>query len=109
MCFMYQFILLKEMLFQEEVQDAHWNAKGVTFHPFIAYYVDKDGKSQHKTYIVISECLTHDTIAVRLFITKFLHFLKACSDIPIIKKVFYYSDGCAGTIIINYIKFNFTI
>ena len=53
----YSFIL------QDAAQGFHWNNSQATLHPFIAYFVD----SGEVCYVIISDCLHHDTIAVSLF------------------------------------------
>ena len=52
---------------QDEVQSHHWNAQQDTIHPFVIY--DKnDEKIEHLSFVVISEDLRHDSIAVNLFV-----------------------------------------
>jgi hypothetical protein len=64
-----------------------------TVHPFVAYY--KTGNNiQHINFVVISECNIHDIVAVHLYIKLFLKFLK--NQLPLTKKIIYFSDGCAG-------------
>ena len=76
----YSFVL------QEAAQGFHCNSSQATIHPFVGYYLDM-GKLHHFSYIVISDCLHHDTVAVYLFQKSLLHFLKKFS----ICKVFYFS------------------
>ena len=65
-----------------------------TIHPFVAYYVES-GEPHHISYVVISDCLHHDTIAVYLFQKKFIaHILKFFSSPP--RKICYFSDGAAS-------------
>ena len=52
---------------QDEVQSHHWNAQQATIHPFVIYY--KNGEQiEHLSFVVISEDLRHDSIAVNLFV-----------------------------------------
>ena len=51
------------------------------------------GKLHHLSYVVISDCLHHDTVAVYLFQKSLLDFLKNKFSIC---KVFYFSDGSAS-------------
>lgn len=44
----------------------HWNNAQATVHLFVAYYIES-GKLQHINYIIISDCLHHDTVALHLF------------------------------------------
>lgn len=48
----------------------------------------------HYSFVVISECLTHDAVAVYLFIKKLINFLK--SKIENISKIYYVTDGAAS-------------
>ena len=84
----YSFVL------QDAAQGFHWNNSQATIHPFVVYFVDSD-KLQHVSYVVISDCLSHDTIAVHLFQKNLIDFLKekfAC--LPL--KIYYFSDGAAS-------------
>ena len=65
----YSFIL------QDSIQGYHWNNSQATIHPFVAYYVESD-ELHHVSYVVISDCLTHDTVAVHLFQKHLIAFLK---------------------------------
>lgn len=84
----YSFVL------QDEVQSYHWTNSQATLHPFVVYYRGEDSKIQHLNYVFISECLTHNTVAFNLFQTHLINALK--EDIPGIKIIYYFSDGCAG-------------
>lgn len=84
----YSFVL------QDEVQGFHWNNLQATIHPIVVYYKEENN-FKHKSIVVISECLTHDTVAVHLFQKKLIQFLKeSFNEMP--KKIFYFSDGCAA-------------
>lgn len=79
---------------QDAAQGFHWNNTQATIHPFVAYYVDS-GELRHLSYVVISDCLHHDTIAVYLFQKKFIsHLLASLSSPPL--KIRYFSDGAAS-------------
>ena len=45
------------------------------------------------SFVVISECSNHDVIAVHLFQTKLMDFLKGKFETD---KIIYFSDGCAA-------------
>ena len=86
----YSFIL------QDAVQGFHWNNSQATIHPFVAYYVDS-GELYHLSYVIISDCLHHDTIAVYLFQKCFIAFLKDfLAERLQPKKIIYFSDGAAS-------------
>ena len=65
----YSFVL------QDAAQGFHWNNSQATLHPFVAYYLDS-AEVHHLSYVVISDCLHHDTVAVHLFQRSSINFLK---------------------------------
>ena len=65
----YSFVL------QDAAQGFHWNNSQATIHPFVAYY-RQSGKLEYVSYIIISDCLHHDTIAVHLFQKNLAQFLQ---------------------------------
>ena len=78
---------------QDAVQSFHWENSQATLHPFVAYF-KADGKVQHVSMCVVSDCLQHDTIAVNTFQKHALEKLKEIQ--PGLKKVYYFSDGAAS-------------
>lgn len=80
---------------QDEIQSFHWNNSSATIHPFVCYYMDK-GQLANLCYIVISESLQHDTIAVHLFQRKLVEFLTQECRGKKPQKIMYMSDGCAA-------------
>lgn len=86
-----------KIIVQDESQSFHWNNKQVTIHPFVCYYKNAKGELQHVSYVPISECNKHDSTAVWLFQEKLIKFLKEFLKEQFdIKKIIYFSDGCAG-------------
>ena len=84
----YSFIL------QGAAQGFHWNNSQATIHPFVAYYIDS-GELCHLSYVVISDCLQHDTVAVHLFQKRLIAYLRRkVSSYP--QKIYYFSDGAAS-------------
>lgn len=79
---------------QNSAQGHHWNKKQATIHPFVIYYCNKDNEVQHLSFIVISECLIHDSVAVKTFIDKLIEYLKSKFDV--IEKIYYMTDGAAS-------------
>ena len=59
----YSFVL------QDAVQSHHWNNDQATIHPFVIYYKES-GTIGNLSFVIISEVLKHDTIAVQVFISK---------------------------------------
>ena len=76
---------------QDAAQGFHWNNSQATIHPFVAYYM-KSGELHHLSYVIISDCLNHGTVAVHLFQKHFIQYLKKqFSSLP--RKT---SDGAAS-------------
>ena len=79
---------------QDAAQGMHWNNSQATIHPFVVYYQHSD-KEHHISFVVVSDCLQHDTVAVHLFQRELIAFLK--SVLPFgITKITYFSDGAAS-------------
>ena len=84
----YSFVL------QDAAQGFHWNNAQATVHPFVIYY-RHSGEECHLSYVAISDCLHHDTVAVYLFQKSLIAFLKrVLPSSP--KKIVYFSDGTAS-------------
>ena len=83
----YSFVL------QDAAQGFHWNNSQATIHPFVAYYTGSDGLC-HVSFVVISDCLHHDTVAVHLFQKHLIEYLK--EKFGSLLKVYYFSDGAAS-------------
>jgi peptidyl-tRNA hydrolase len=56
----------------EEIQTAYWNQTGVTLHPVVVYY-KKNGETQHKSYVVVSDEMSHSPSTVHAFIDKLMN------------------------------------
>lgn len=81
----YSFVL------QDSAQGFHYNNAQATLHPFVCYY--RDGvKIDHLNVVIISDCLSHDTVAVHLFQRKLINYLKSRLDFNI-SEIIYFSDG----------------
>ena len=79
---------------QDAVQGFHWNNTQATIHPFVAYYYDAvRGEVCFLNFVIISDSLTHDGVAVHCFVKKLLTFLVTKLTV---KKVYYFSDGAAS-------------
>ena len=70
---------------QDAAQGFHWNNAQATLHPFVAYFRESNtSEISHLNFVVISECLHHDTVAVHLFQRKLISFLQdRLSIIPV--------------------------
>lgn len=84
----YSFVL------QDEVQSHHWNVQQATIHPFVIYFKE-NMQVKHFSFIIISEELRHDSVAVNLFISKMVAFLRI-NQSKVIKKIYFMSDGAAS-------------
>lgn len=79
---------------QESSQSSYFKNKEATVHPVVIYYRE-GGELKHKSYVIVSDHLQHSTAAVHLFLSKIIQLLK--EDLPFkLKKIYYFSDGCAG-------------
>ena len=85
----YSFVL------QDAAQRLHWNNAQATIHPFVAYYVESRAV-HHLSYVIISDCLHHDTLAVHLFQKHFIQFLRRYLPAFCFEKIVYFSDGAAS-------------
>ena len=75
---------------QNAIPGFHWNNDQATIYNIVIYY--KDGEdTRHKSLVIISEVLQHDSIAVYGFHKILMEFLK--SSFNLVKKIFYFSDG----------------
>ena len=57
------------------------------------YYNDSE-KLCHLSYVIISDCLHHDTVSVYLFQKSLLAYLK--TPVGHLQKILYFSDGAAS-------------
>ena len=79
---------------QDAAQGFHWNNAQSTIHPFVVYHTNSE-KLNHLSYVILFDCIHHDTVAFHLFQKCFITFLMA--KLPSsVKKVYYFSDGAAA-------------
>ena len=79
---------------QDASQSFHWTNDQVTLHPFVVYFTDNGNNLQHLNFVVISDHLIHDTVAVYCFQRKLHTYLaETCSEV---RKVFYFLDGSSA-------------
>jgi len=81
-------------IIQNSIQGIHWNNDQATVHPFSIYYKNDRDELKIISFVCISECLNHDTVAVHLNQRQLIEFIK--SNLPGIKKIIYMSDGASG-------------
>ncbi|KAK3931753.1 Protein CapI [Frankliniella fusca] len=78
---------------QNSVQGFHWNNSQATVHPFVCYF-GSEGKTQHLSFVVISNCKDHNSLTVYVFQKQLIAFLK--EKFPELHKLIYFTDGCAA-------------
>lgn len=75
-------------------QSHHSNKMQATIHPFVVYLF-QGTDVHHLFYVAISNCLTHNTVAVHLFQVKLIaHIESRIGAHP--SKIYYFSDGSAA-------------
>lgn len=79
---------------QDAVQGYYWMTDHATLLPFMAYMKNTDGSVFNVSLCVISNHMTHDTIAVHAFLRPVLLYLKTIN--PLLKKIVYWTDGAAS-------------
>lgn len=79
---------------QDEIQSFHWENKQATVHPFVAYRRREDGTLEHRNICIISDCRDHNADTVHAFLQSVNPYLKTVY--PEMKKIHYFTDGCAG-------------
>ena len=75
---------------QEAIPGFHWNNDQATVYNIVIYYKENTDV-KHRSLVIISDCLTHDSIAVYTFHKILIEYLK--SEFLLVKKVLYFSDG----------------
>ena len=60
----------------DEVQSAYWNSVMVSLHPVVVYFSDADGHLKHKSFVFVSDELSHNSSSIYLILKKFLSELK---------------------------------
>ena len=78
---------------QDAAQGYHWTNDQATIHPFVIYYQEHE-LVKHLTFAVISDCLTHDTVAVHCYQRHLIAFLQ--TSLPHLHHIVYFSDGAAS-------------
>lgn len=74
----------------DEIQTAYWNQTSVTLHPIVAYF-RSDGKLKHKSFVIVSDEMSHSASTVATFIDAVIPELKTID--PQLKKLHYWTDS----------------
>ena len=77
---------------QDAAQGVHWSNSSCTLHPWMCYFAENGVLKTHFV-LFISDCLTHDTVAVYAFQKVLISLLK--EKITNLAAIHYFSDGCA--------------
>jgi hypothetical protein len=78
---------------QDEAQGFHWNNAQATIHPFIIYFKKSDVlNTEHENLVMISDCLTHDSILAHTIKQHLMKFTENIFESPL-KKIVYFSEG----------------
>ena len=83
-----------KFVIQDEVQSYHWNQQSCTLHPVVIYSRPENEVQEH-SLCMISNDLTHDTECVYRVLSEAITFARE-KVVTNLRKVFYFSDGCAG-------------
>lgn len=75
---------------QDAVPGFHWNNSQATIYPVVIYF-KSGGVVDHRSLVIISDCLTHDSVSVYVYTKIIIDFIKSISSTAF--KVFYVSDG----------------
>ena len=82
------------MFVQDSTQSSFFNpVQQATIHPFIAY-INISGKISAHSIAVISNCNSHNTVAVHSFLRPVLNHVKELC--PTVQKIIYFTDGAAS-------------
>lgn len=74
-----------------EIQSAYWNQNAVTLHPVVLYYKNECGELKHKSMVVVSDEMGHNSSTVLTFIDRVVPEVK--KYVPTVKKIHYYTDS----------------
>ena len=74
----------------EEVQSAYWTQMGVTLHPVVIYF-NNEGSLQHKSIVLVSDEMGHNSATVLVFIDKIIPEVKLL--MPTVSVIHYWTDS----------------
>lgn len=77
---------------QDAVQGFHWANAQCTIHPCAIYFKDEESNDlKFTSFIAIADFTKHNHVAVRLFLTQCIAFIK--SKLSGLEKIYFFSDG----------------
>jgi hypothetical protein len=69
---------------QDEAQGFHWNNAQATIHSFVIYFKKSDAlNTEHENLVMISDCLTHDSILAHVFQRHLMKFIENTFESPL--------------------------
>lgn len=75
----------------EEIQSAYWNMSAVTLHPIVVYYKSGGEELKHKSIVMVSDEMAHNSNTVLTFIDRVIPEIKKL--VPALQKVHYFTDS----------------
>lgn len=81
-------------IIQDEIQGFHWENAQCTVHPFVMYYKNEQAVISNLSFCFLSPDTKHTTTMVYTFLCTLIPHIK--SLFPNLKKINYFSDGCAA-------------
>jgi hypothetical protein len=91
-------------IIQDAAQGLHWNNQQATIHPFVSCFKNSKKELENPCFVIISECLYHDTVVVYTFQKHLIAFLK--ENVPNISKIDYFSEDSSAQYKNKYNFFN---
>lgn len=85
----YSFVIL------DAIQGFHWANAQCTIHPFAIYYKDEAQNLKFTSFIAIAEFTKHNHVAVRLFVTNCVNFIK--KKLPHLKNIHFFLMKAVNT------------
>lgn len=79
-----------KFIIQNAAPGFHWNNNQSTIFPVVIYYRESN-ELLHRSLVIISDCNTHDSNAVHVFLKIITCYIKTLN--PDVNKIYYFSDG----------------
>ena len=77
---------------QDAAQAFYWNNAQATIHLFVAYHKSNKGHLYHRAFACISDYMTHNTVAVYVFVEKLINDYVELY-LPQLQKIHYFGDA----------------
>lgn len=79
-----------EFTIQDAAPGFHWNNDAVTIYNIVIYY-KKRNVVNHRSLVIVSDCMSHDAVAVYTYHQHLISFLN--DEFSVVNKIYYFSDG----------------